>query len=361
MKDTRNPSMDIIRTLASFFVISVHFLLNSGFYDETVYGSDMYIMILMRTLFMVCVPLFLILSGYLSVNKEPDLSYYKKGLRIIFVYVITSVLCALYINVFKGEKLNLSGVIGGVLGYRLAPYSWYIEMYTGLFLLIPFLNIMYNNIKTQKTKQSLILIFIVLTSFPSVMNVYCFTDFSWVKKAATLTEYTQLIPQWWVILYPFTYYFIGCYLREFGLKINKYINLMLIVMLLVISSLYCWWRSVGNVFVAGAWGNWESLFNLVLTVLIFSYLMNMNFSKMPVRISKLFKFLSSVSLGSFLISWIFDDFFYSILNSKIAIMQDRLPYYFIIVPLIYTCSVIISYIINSMYDIIEKLIINSKR
>lgn len=52
----RNTSLDLLRIIALFCVISVHFFLNNGFYDQTVVGKRMFIMTVMRSTFMVCVP-----------------------------------------------------------------------------------------------------------------------------------------------------------------------------------------------------------------------------------------------------------------------------------------------------------------
>lgn len=49
LKKQRNINLDIIRCVAVFFVISVHFFLNNGFYSEIVVGKRMYIMVMMRT------------------------------------------------------------------------------------------------------------------------------------------------------------------------------------------------------------------------------------------------------------------------------------------------------------------------
>ena len=57
----RDSSLDIIRIAAVFSVISVHFILHNGFYSETVQGFPMLIAVTMRTLFSICVPLFMIL------------------------------------------------------------------------------------------------------------------------------------------------------------------------------------------------------------------------------------------------------------------------------------------------------------
>ena len=81
----RNINLDLIRCVAAIFVISVHFCLNSGFYELTCSGMRMLIMCILRTAFITCVPLFLMLTGYLMNKKELTISYYKmpgsKGLN----------------------------------------------------------------------------------------------------------------------------------------------------------------------------------------------------------------------------------------------------------------------------------------
>ena len=34
----------------------------------------------------------------------------------------------------------------------------------------------------------------------------------------------NLIPDWWINIYPLTYYFIGCYLKEYQIKMKKHNN-----------------------------------------------------------------------------------------------------------------------------------------
>lgn len=66
----RNSNMDIIRCFALLSVVAVHFFLNSGFYDHVVIGKRMYVAVVVRTALMVCVPMFMVLSGYLMRTKN---------------------------------------------------------------------------------------------------------------------------------------------------------------------------------------------------------------------------------------------------------------------------------------------------
>ena len=73
--EKRNINLDVIRCIAVFSVISVHFFNNTEFYQQIVSGKRMYCMVIMRTFFMICVPLFLILTGFLMSKKELNRKY----------------------------------------------------------------------------------------------------------------------------------------------------------------------------------------------------------------------------------------------------------------------------------------------
>ena len=88
----RDIGLDLTRILAFLAVPSVHFFLNSTYYDTAIVGPRMALMTVMRTAFMVCVPLYMLLSGYLSAGKHIPLTrsgllgYYKKLLPIFLTY-----------------------------------------------------------------------------------------------------------------------------------------------------------------------------------------------------------------------------------------------------------------------------------
>ena len=94
--DNRDTSADIIRIIAVFLVICVHFFLMSGFYGQNIDGFEMYPLVTMRTLSEICVPLFMILTGYLMCGKKPNRDYYFKIGKTLFVYIGASIMCALF-------------------------------------------------------------------------------------------------------------------------------------------------------------------------------------------------------------------------------------------------------------------------
>ena len=351
----RNPAADIIRCFALFCVISVHFFKNNGYYDFTMSGGRMYIMTLMRSFFIICVPLFLILSGFLSRKKTPNVSYFKKIFSILLTYVLASIACVAYSAIFLKQDWNFVTIVGRILRYTAAPYSWYIEMYIGLFLMIPFINIVYNNLPSQKWKLGLIAILIFVTMAPSIVNVYNLDSLSWWLQPSTSNSFAKILPEYWLDFYPITYYVIGCYLSEYGLKIKKWLNLVLIALSVVASGTYYFWRSHNGVYIWGAWGAYYSIFTVVLSVLVFVFIMNLNYEKIPQKLARFFAKISGVCLGGYLVSWIFDQAFYPILIEKVPFVPDRLESFVIMVPAVYVCSLLLSYILSLVQLVIEKI------
>lgn len=350
----RSPAADLIRILALFLVISVHFFLNNGFYTQIVENKRMYVMTIMRSFFIICVPLFIMLSGYLLRKKQLEKSYYKRIFKIVITYLLASLMCVAYAVVFQEKDLSAKDIVLNILKFKAAKYSWYIEMYMGLFLLIPFLNIAYNNLPSKKSKIWLIISMVILTSLPAVLNIYDLTSFNWLAQPSSTTTMNKVIPAWWQTLYPVTYYFIGCYLSEYGLKINKALNFLLILLWGTLSGIYCCWRSYKVKFISGAWCSYQSLFNVVLTLLVFVFIININYDKTPRWLAKFMQKVSGLSLGAYLVSWIFDSELYPVLAEKVPVVTKRLEYYVIIVPALFVLSLLASWVLSVIQLIIEK-------
>lgn len=345
----RSPAADIIRILAFFLVCSVHFFLNGGFYLEIVEGKGMYVMTVMRSFAIICVPLFLTLSGYLLRKKQLEKSYYKRIWKIVITYLLASLFCIVYSVFILDDDKTIKDIILSIFNFTAAPYSWYVEMYLGLILLIPFLNIVYNALSSKERKKCLIITFIILTSIPSIINIYDLDSFG----RPSLFSMSKLIPAWWENFYPITYYFIGCYLSEYPIKINKALNVALIILCTILSGTFCYWCSYKTRFIWGAWCGYQSLFNIVLTLLVFNLIININYDKMSNGFAKFLKMVSELCFGGYLVSWIFDDKLYPILTEKVPEVTDGLAYYLVIVPAVFILSLLASYVLSKLQSLIE--------
>ena len=333
----RNINIDLIKSIAVYLVISVHFFAHIKLY-QIIIGWDNYIAIYFRTLFMVCVPLFIITTGYLMKNKELSKKYYFGILRVIIIYALDGILFNIYRHIYYGEVLTIKHTINVILSFDVG-YSWYIEMYLGLFLLIPFLNIIFNNLKNHKEQIILIITMLVLTAFPGLLNID-----------------KELLPAWWTRLYPITYYFIGCYLKDNKIVINKILNIALIICTVTISAHINTDMSEGQHFVCDLFNDWGSILIVIPAVLMFIFFLNINLENINNKIKRIIAKISELSLGIYLTSAIVDDLLY--FNYYSVIKLRSVLGYFKIVPLVFILSTSLALIINIIYKLINKYIID---
>lgn len=349
----RNASMDIIRIVAAFTVLSVHFFLHNGFYSNTVQGVPMYIMVLMRTLFSVCVPLFMILTGYLMSHKTLSRKYYSGISKTLIVFVLATLACMIFKAVHDNEPLSLKSFILGTLDFTGANYSWYIEMYIGLFLLVPFLNLAYNKLKNKRQKQVLVLTLVFMTIIPTLFNIFNFDNPAWWSDPKTSDTFAKLVPSWWMGFYPIAYYFTGCYIREYGIRLKTRSTLVLFLLAIVIFGTFNFYRSYGTTFKSGSYIFWYGFEPYVLSVLLFVLLSRIKTDNMNEKVKFVLWKVSDLALGIYLISFIFDTLVYEVLNAKIAVMTDRLPFYFVTVPIVFVCSMLASAVMNIVAKYIQ--------
>lgn len=357
---SRNPAMDVIRCFALFCVAGVHFFLYTGFESETVSGIGMYFKVCLRNGLMICVPLFLLLSGYLMLNKRPTRQYYGKLAKTLFIYFAASICCGAYsayaAKAFWNETVSISGLVLGIFSFSTAPYGWYMNMYIGLFLLIPYLNILYANLGSQRSKQYLLLTLLFLTALPCVANVYNFTEPGWWLVPNSSDAYHAILPDWWVRIYPITYYFLGAYLREYPLKIKPLANLLWIALAFFATGAFGFYRSYGGTYISGWWTEYSSLFLVILSVLVFNLLSQLRYDWMGVPVKKVFAWLSDLCLGAYLVSWIFDQQVYGSLTDLVPQSEERLRYFLPSVLTVYLRSLCLSAVILLAYWLLSKAV-----
>lgn len=302
---------------------------------------------------MICVPLFMMLTGYLTASSTPCRKYYRKLIDTLGVYVLASLCCAAYDVAMGKESLQLYQLVNRIARYKAAPYAWYVEMYIGLFLLSPFLNAGYQALGEKRKKQWLLGVLLLLTALPGVVNVYV-PKLSWVMDPRSSTNYLKILPDYWTNLYPFAYYFLGSYIREYGISLSTPKALGLSVATALFQGLYNVWRSWGDCFLWGSWQNYGSLFVVVQTVLFFVMICNWDLSRLGQRTCRVLGRLSGLCFGAYLVSYIFDDWFYARLNAAMDYIPHRFPWFPVAVLVVASGSLALSFLINTCYQAMKK-------
>lgn len=356
----RNSTLDRIRITALFTLIGYHFLYYMGFYEATCTGWQMLVMCIIRVLFSVNIPLFLLLTGYLMTNKKLEKAYYKKCTRTIWIYLLCCVSSTLYRFVVGGIVTSPYEFLKTVLNFTCCPYAWYVEMYLGLFLLIPFLNVLYHNLPSKCWKQVLVVTFIALTTLPSFFNVYRFEELQWWTQPQSNNDFFKIVPGWWMAVYPITYDFIGNYIREYGVKIKRSITGILIIAVSALMGCYSYWRSIPGAYNWGPWQDWNSWVNVLMGVLVFAFILGEE-RKQDVtnqQNASWTRYLATISkcvFGAYLLSWIAEEVVYHFLPKEQIAVPDRIIFYPVII-VVMGVSLLLSGAINIVYDMALKVI-----
>ena len=272
----RSSGLDIIKSLAILFVVGVHFFLNTRYYTTNLNSLNLFIQVCIQQLFLSCIPLFLISTGYLNNNTEISTNYFKKILPILGIYFIYSVPALLYRYSINEIPFNLGLWIKQFFTFKGHRYSWYINLYFGLFLLIPFFNRMYQSLTSKKEKLILITILTALTIVDGM-------------------------PNYWAGIYPLTYFYIGKFIKEFqpNLKTNKCIIYLIIILLLQGTIEY--FVASGEVY-SNYFNHYSSIFRAIQSVLIFImiYQKDIKHTKLKNLITDISKSTLDIYLASFL-------------------------------------------------------------
>lgn len=338
----RIAGLDIVRAVAILFVISVHFLLNTNFYQMPQKdGYGMIVLSFLRHLLLICVPLFIILTGYLNRNKEPNKEYYKGLKKVLTSYFFIAIICIITrIFYFKEQQSILYWVISP-FNFTADGYSWYIEMYIGLYLISPFLNKMYKSLETKKEKELLLLVLIIITSIPSITNGYIIQGIA-----------TNIIPDYWINFYPITYYFIGTYIAEYQPKLTMKKSIVYITAVLLVQTAANYIINQNLTFNRNIFGAYHNILTLTLSTLVFITLYNKDIKNNFIK--KLISLISIVSLDMYLLSYLVDKSIYQYIKPILTTPKEHLIFMIPTIIVIFTSCLILAYIKKMFFDFIEK-------
>lgn len=328
--------LDIIRILAMILVVSVHATTFNHWADIRHDISLInFIATFGRYLSFACVPLFIVLTGFLSKEKTISRNYYQKIIRVLLEFTLSSILVGLFRIFYLDEVFSFSSFLKSLTTFSLAPYAWYINMYVGLFLFAPFLNLCYNSLPSKTMKTFFLAILVGILSLPSTIE-FC----AW---------------NYWIVAYPIMFYFIGCYLKEFDLTIKKpYLILLLLITILCSTMISMFDIPFLKV------ENHNNIFCVITTVLIFKLLQSIDFKKYNIATNittRMIRTISNASMSFFLVSYIFDQFFERkiFIAKGLTTFYDKFPHLFYTVPVTIVLSIILAVFVNYITKLFIKL------
>ena len=203
-------------------------------------------------------------------------------------------------------------------------------MWIGLFLLTPFLNILWKNIATKRHKHILIATLYLLCALPDCFNRYG----------------VHLVPGYWELIYPCAFFFIGAYIREYHPVIKKSHLLLFMLVCCLINPLFNA-LFVKNHSMIQLVGDGNGIIGMPLAAAVFLLLYNLKIQSTAV--GKALASISRRSLDMYLSSYMFDLIAYAWMMKHIYENQAQIGvWFFAIVPAVFFLSYIFSTILHSI-------------
>ena len=330
-KSSRSVGLDIVRTIACLTVIASHYFLYAPFNSSEFSGISMYLQGMLSSI-VIGSDLYMILTGFLCCNKQFGKKFYLGGVKVILSYIFFSLLTIVVnVYVFHTGMTWQSGLLG-ILSFSTIPYAWYIEMWIGLFLLAPFLNIWYKALPGKRMKLYLIGLLFLLSVLPDFFNRYGM----------------YIAPQYWENIYPLAFYFTGSYIREYRPMVPGRILLTIVLLITMISPSVT--MLVGYPTFLHIIGDRNGIFVGALAISIFIAFYQTEIKATGVK--AVFKAISLRSLDIFLCSAIMDYYIYPLFKEHFFVNQSQFGiYYFVIVPLIFAICFTIASGKRILFDI----------
>lgn len=331
---TRNIGLDVIRSIAIFFVIGGHFfLLHTSLREVPFKGISLFVQGTFLSLFLSGVPLFVVLTGYLNISKSCSWTYYKNIKRVLYSYLLFSILTILFRKYYLGDTETWIEWGLKILDFSAIPYAWYIEMWIGLYLLTPFLNILYKNMGNRNVKQLLIGILFLMTTLPHWLN----------------RDGMHLFPAFWQQCWPLTFYFIGAYIQEYQPRVRLGLVAILIMGLCLLNPVLNLLLHTRSLLLLG--GGPEDIVSFFITILLFLIFYQINIKKKIVE--KVVMNISLYSLDIYLCCYIFDVLYYPFFKNHFYVTQVQFgSYFFILVLLVLISSFLVAFLKNRLQRII---------
>lgn len=287
-------SSDFVRFLCIIFMIAGHALNYNGSMEHTIGQYPMFWWIVLKTVLMFSATTLIISTGYLMGERLPNKRHYIKIIKIIIIYVMTAIIVFIFEKYYFGVDRNFLKIFTDIFAFEGMSYAWFLKMYICLYLVIPFINILYKKLD-KKQKKFLILILMYITVIPIFFSEISFVIGRDLK-----------IPDFFIEIYPIMLYLMGLYIKEYDLKMKVPVSLALIaatIMLISISDYYEFYGISPHYFAGFISFRAMSFQNIILSLLIFIAIKDINFNKWNTSFKKFISYLSKHTLGVMTLSY----------------------------------------------------------
>lgn len=338
-KQKRDTNFELLRILSMVMIIILHFNMHGGILDGVeMYSKKYFFFYFLEYACLIAVNLYVMISGYYMIKLNIKA---KKIVEIEFQVLFYSILIYLALVGFNQVNFNITVFINNCFPNITGQY-WFITTYMGLYILMPFINKLANNLR-KKDYRNLLIILTIL--FSLIRTVYPTNNLFEANNGYGLI--------WFIYLY-----LLAGYIRlHFNRNVKKYKLIFLYISMIIIQIAI---RTI-NFKIPKDYGefllSYNSIFTLTETILIFLIFKNINIQNNKVNNAILC--ISPLMLGVYLIHD--NNSFRNILWEKILKTTSylnsgiKIIFVFIIdILLVFTICCIIEKLRKFLFELIKK-------
>lgn len=338
----RKLNIDLLKCIAIVFVVGVHFFLHTNYYGQSFTFKSIFLSSFIWMILMTCVPLFIMTTGYLMKDKTYSEDYFIKLLPVIGIYALTAAVYTFFDMRVVNEEY-LGKLFENIFSF--SHYAWYVNLYIGLYLLIPFLNAGFNSLTSRKNQVVVIGILVLFTIVPPTLSLLN-------NNEQNFMILPHIIPDYWKGLWPITYYLLGAFLAS-SKKKSSFKELVFVIFILDILSVF------------GLAAISETTFGIEYTVLpvfllsslIFYSVIHLKVSIKNEWLKRVVLFISKNTLPIYLLSVIGDYYWYPKMVEKWGDFTNLFPRFPLIVIFLLIQAILMTFILNTLLKFIKTIIL----
>ena len=157
----RNYGIDLLRIVAMLYVVILHAVGPGGILDAAAEGTAQFkVAWFLETWTYCAVNIFALISGYVSYTEQERRVKWSSYVLLWLQVVTYGVAVTLVFNLFHPELVTRADLIRMFLPVTGGLY-WYLNAYTGLFVIIPLLNMGLRKCPVQTLKKVFVVMLMV--------------------------------------------------------------------------------------------------------------------------------------------------------------------------------------------------------
>lgn len=281
----RNINLKLLTLVATFLVILLHTAAGPFSYFHLAWSVSVMYEVLGRIAF----PLFLLIAGYYSLNKNESLlrTLKKRVMNMVIPLIVWSAIYLVYNQHINASKVKISFL--DLLNTPAYPHLWFIYTLILLYLVTPLLNTFIQNGSRQRINYTLAIWFIFT-------SVYMLFD----NMKANLLEGLPIPPPSNIdkVVYLSGYYIIGGVVRRFNIHSRTAISTVIFIISSVLTAVMTYSLSISTVSPNGVFLFYSAPTLVVVSLACFFMLLNAEFHWNKWTCN-LVRSLSRLSLGIF--------------------------------------------------------------